>query len=314
MELWQQLCIQAGVRSNAKGVRTVLQGVIPAIVTPTRNQRVSLPELELYVRWVVDQGVQGLYAFGTTGEGVLIPDVDWAEAVRTVVMAAAGRVPVVVQCGGISLHQTQGRIAQAVASGVDGIAVVAPYFYHYGDEAVRAYYQEIVSSWPTVKVYLYNIPAYSHNDIAPGVYQQIAQDYSNVVGIKDSSGNPQRLQAYLDAVPGRAVLTGSDALYETAYGMGATGVVTGVGAALPSLAVAAWNGLKQGDARMADRVNQVQQAFHRYSTIQSARVVLAASGFAVGESFRPLLGLVATDQEELLQSLAKLGIELPGDK
>ena len=297
-----------------KGERILLQGVVPAIVTPTRNQRVDLAGLESYVRWVVDQGVQGLYAFGTTGEGVLIPDLDWPSAIRTAVGAAGGRVPVVVQCGGISLYQTQARIAQAVSSGVDGIAVVAPYFYHYGNDAVLAYYREIASSWSTVKMYLYNIPVYSHNDIAPEVYQQVARDYPNVMGVKDSSGDLQRLQAYLDAVPGRSVLTGSDALYEAAYAMGASGVVTGVGAALPGLAVSAWQGLTHGDTSAAAKVKQVQEAFRRYSTIQSARSVLEASGFAVGEPFRPLQGLQAAEQATLLQSLAELGIELPRNK
>lgn len=291
----------------------MLKGIVPAMITPTRSGQVALDVLKTYTEWLINHGVDGLFPLGTTGEGLLLSRTDWEEAVRTVISAANGRTPVVLQCGGVSLQDSLRRIDYAIATGANGIALMAPYFYVYSGDELETYFATIFASRPSVKFYLYNIPKYTHNDITPALYRRLANRFENLLGIKDSSGSIESLAGFVDAVPGRAVLSGSDATLKEAHRVGACGIVSGVAAALPQISLDAWRHLQSGDASGAEYVVQIRNAFHKSSTIRAARAVLEAQGLAMGDSLPPLPKITETQRKQLYVDLQSIGISLGMD-
>lgn len=286
----------------------MLKGIVPALITPTQNQHVSVDRLKQYTNWLVSAGVDGLFAHGTTGEGLLIPIDEWEVSLSAIMKAVKGQIPVVVQCGGISWHDTIWRIEAAVRQNVAGVAIVTPFYYSYEENQLEQYFADLLSSWPSLKFYLYNIPKYAGNQIEPSLYRRLADAHANLLGVKDSSGSVESVKMYIAAAPRLSVLSGSDSTIEKVYEAGAVGVVTGVGAAFPRLLLKAWEGLLTGDGHVAELVKQVTGVFHKTSTIQALRAVLNKLGVPVGDPFRPLPIMSEIAQTELLADLNQLGV------
>ncbi|MDQ0189512.1 dihydrodipicolinate synthase family protein [Alicyclobacillus cycloheptanicus] len=288
----------------------MLKGMVAAMFTPVENQRVSFAGLEAYVQWLIEQGTEGLFFLGTTGEGLLVPENDREAAVACVVKAAANRVPVVVQCGGMALHQTLERVSSAVRAGADAIALLTPFFYAHDQQALERYYDEVLAAWPEVPFYLYSIPKYANNAVSPNLLQTLLKRHVNLIGIKDSSGSVEQLQAYRDAAPEAAVFIGSDTMFQEAYVRGAAGVVSGLAAVFPALAVRAWRRLSAGDSSGAQQMKEICDVFHEFSTIPAGRAVLTRNGMPVGEPFKPLLPLTVEQQTQLFSALQRLDLGL----
>ena len=99
---------------------------------------------------------------------------------------------------------------QAVAIGADALSVINPYFMGISDDQLKNYFTMVAES-VKIPVMLYNIPKCTGKNIAPEVVAELAK-IDNVKGVKDSSGNLENLQGYIDAAKGNDVdvLVGSD--------------------------------------------------------------------------------------------------------
>jgi dihydrodipicolinate synthase/N-acetylneuraminate lyase len=289
----------------------MLRGIVPAMITPSRDGNVALDVLETYTDWLVEQGVHGLFAVGTTGEGLLLHIEQWRAAVEAVTRSCRSRIPVVVQCGGISLQDTSWRVKKALAAGANGIALMSPYFYSYTDADVEAYFSAVLGAWMDVPFYLYNIPKYTKHVISPDLYSRLAARFHHLAGIKDSSGTVESLRAFIEAVPTRSVLSGSDATMKEAYEAGAAGIVSGIAAALPHHSLEAWRKLSDGDGQGAAHVKSIRDVFHQTSTIRAARAVLDAQGLPMGDSFSPLPSIESDARAQLYSELRSTGVFLP---
>lgn len=288
----------------------MLQGIVPAMITPSKDGKVAVDVLKQYTQWLINHGVDGLFALGTTGEGILLSKSQWESAVRAVTEVGRAHLPIVIQCGGVSLQDTSWRIETALEAGVDGMALMGPYFYAYTESELERYFTLVLEPWPHAKFYLYNIPKYTHNNVSPEVYGRLARRFDNLLGVKDSSGSVESLAAFVQAAPGRTVLSGSDATMQEAHQVGARGIVSGVAAALPTASLAAWKQLEAGQGDGAKRVKSIRDAFHKSSTIRAARALLIAQGLAVGDSFSPLPTLSAELRQQLHTDLRAIGVAL----
>lgn len=288
----------------------MISGMMPAIVTPTENGSYRSDSMQRYIAWLLEQDIDGVFALGTTGEGLLLSMEDWEAAMSDVLRFTAGKVPVIVQCGALRFEDTMAKISSAIQAGVDAMAVLTPFFYQQSDESIERYYAEILSSWPNGQFYLYNIPKYSNNAVAPAVYKRLAGEFSNLKGIKDSSGSVDSLRAFVQAVPDNAVYSGSDKGIAVAAQLGAKGVVSGVGAALPSVVSEAWKKTLVGDYSGADLMKEITGVFHKAGTIASARALLMAQGIDVGYTFYEYQQAVGHLEKEMVEDLQRLGVVL----
>ena len=232
------------------------KGVVVPIVTPlTPQESVDVTSLRRLVNYLIDNGVHGIWAAGTTGEFAALRDDQRLLVIETVVDEARGRIPVV---GNVSAAGTRAAIELTSAlqqSGVDGIAATPPYYYHYGQQELLAHYRSIheASSTP---LWVYNIPSTAKLTVEAGTIAQLATE-GTVVGIKDSSGAGENLAQLVVLCRQRGIrmcrLLGSIYRVTMTRAIGAHGVVPGIANLAAASMSRAWEAGDSGDEETADR-------------------------------------------------------------
>jgi 4-hydroxy-tetrahydrodipicolinate synthase len=213
------------------------QGAIVPIVTPLTAQG-ELDEVALrrIIDFLAAGGVQGIFALGTTGEGPSVPRDIRPRLVRLAVDYAGGRLQVYAGIASTVLEESADAAKEYIRHGVT--AVVAPlpgYYLLTADEQFR-YFATLLERIHG-PLLLYDIPAAVHNAIDPGVIEHL-RVFPNVVGIKDSSGDRERLAGLLSSYsddPGFSVLVGTTALVSFGLQRGADGFIPSAGNLNPSL-------------------------------------------------------------------------------
>lgn len=288
-------------------------GVIPALLTPFQNDRVDTQALKELVDFLIEGGVHGLYPNGTTGEGMLMNTSERKLVAETVLEAAGGRVPVMVHVGSFSTAETIELAQHAQSIGADAIGVVSPYFYSVDKESIFQHYCRIAESVPDLPVYIYNIPSNTRNDVTPDLAKRIADACPNIAGIKDSSKDIARLQAYVERLgSGYTVLVGSDALILPALAVGGAGVISAVASVFPREVVSVFDAYCSGDWEMARKyqykVNRLRDILRQGPYFAGYKAALKMRGIPFGGMKSPLRGLSEEQEERLRLALEAEGV------
>lgn len=107
-----------------------LQGVWPAMFTPvTKDGKLSSSQLEKLIEMLINEGADGLYILGSTGQGFLFSEYERKEITEQVVQIVNKRVPVIVQVGAISTDECIRLAKHAARTGADAISSVGPIYY-----------------------------------------------------------------------------------------------------------------------------------------------------------------------------------------
>src|SRR5260370_14954204 len=138
-----------------------LWGVLPALITPLhRDSSADESGIKRLVEPVISGGVQGRLPLGSTGEGAALGERTRWQVLKTVIEAAAGRVPVICGVAQPHLEAARGEVAAASRLGADA-ALVAPPFYYPTDQApVRALYRRLAAA-SQIPLLLYHIPPFT---------------------------------------------------------------------------------------------------------------------------------------------------------
>lgn len=249
-----------------------ITGTFVAIVTPfDAREELNEPALQRQVDRQSRAG-NGVFCAGTNGEFYALSFEEKVRVAELCVEAAAGRVPVLAHIGEISTHQTIALGKRIETLDVKAVSVITPSFILCSQAELIAHYRRIADALAK-PVYLYNIPARTGNTIEPETARVLA-DHPNIVGIKDSAGSQESLDAFLAIARERSdfdVLVGPDSLVLYGLRNGAAGCISGLGNISPVTLNAIYRAHEAGDAAAAD------QHQNHYSTL---RKELYAHGFA----------------------------------
>ena len=224
--------------------------MLAAIVTPYGpDGRVDLDAFGTHLDWLVEAGLDGVFVAGTTGEGVLLEH----DEVAALVERAAGRTRVIAQIGRPSTRGTTELARRALAAGADGVAAYVPWFYPVTQVQVRRHFLALLEAVGGAPAFLYNIPPRTVNDLDPALAGELAT--AGFAGMKDSTGDFARHEAYLDAVgDGFEMYTGSEPLVLRSVRAGAAGTINGLANCVPELFVQLREALAAGDEGTAGRL------------------------------------------------------------
>ena len=255
-----------------------LHGVIPALLTPlTADLTVDGPAMHRLARRVLDAGCHGYVLLGTTGEFAAINDDQRAVAIRAGVEEAAGEVPVLVGCGQPCVERTHQQAVQAGDLGADGLLVNPPFYFPMSNDEVVRYFESVVNASP-VPVLLYNIPGMTKVSVDAATLLRLRD--VGVQGTKDSSGSPQNLLDYLDAMRGDTfrVIVGGDTMLVHALNAGAAGTTGPAPNVAPQLVTAIYSAWRHGDLEAAVAAQNRQIAFMRALSSGSPFIQATAKG------------------------------------
>ena len=274
----------------------------PTVVPLDAAGRIHEAELRRYTSWLIERGVHGLYPNGSTGEFTRFMPEERRRIVAIMVDEAAGRVPVLAGAAEANLSETISACEYYAEIGARAVAIVSPFYYRLGPEAVYRYFREIGDHSP-VDVTLYNIPMFASPIDVPTI-ERLAADCPRIVAIKDSSGDLPFVMRMISAVrprrPDFAFLTGWDAALLPMLLMGCDGGTNAVSGVVPEATRRLYDLTVAGDVEGAKRVQfailPLFDALLSDADFPAGfRAALRLRGFEPGESRQPALGAERID-------------------
>jgi 4-hydroxy-tetrahydrodipicolinate synthase len=204
-----------------------LKGTGVALITPfQKDGSIDFPSLEKLVNHVIRGGVDFLVAMGTTAEAPTLSLAEKQEVLSAVMRYSDGQVPVVCGIGGNNTNEVLAQMKELDIRGVEAILSVAPYYNRPTQEGIYQHFKAIAAA-TNKPIILYNVPGRTGSNILPATAIRLAKDCSNIVGIKEASGNiPQCLELLQTKPDTLTVLSGDDNLVLAQMAIGMEGIIS----------------------------------------------------------------------------------------
>ena len=285
-----------------------LSGIFPALTTPFAGDgTVSLADLKHNIQQYNRTGLAGYVVIGSTGESVLLSKSEAESVLITVKEAAAPGKKLIAGTGAESTAETIERTKRAAELGYDVALVKTPYYYKpaYKPENYIAHYRRVADASP-IPVMLYSVPQFTGVALEPPEVAKLAE-HPNIIGIKESSGNVQRVAEIIASVPSNfQVLVGSAATIYPSIIVGARGAILALASALPEKCVALYELIRQGQHQKARELHEVILRASKLAVsecgIAGVKYVMDQRGYRGGLPRLPLLPL-KDEQKKRLNAL-----------
>jgi 4-hydroxy-2-oxoglutarate aldolase len=284
-----------------------LNGIIAPIPTSFDDREdLALDRMAENIKRWSQSRLAGFAILGSTGEFVYLTHSEK----ETVLRRAREAIPTDrVMLAGTGCESTRETIALtrfAASAGADWALVITPAYYKRGmrPEVIRAHYFEVAEDSP-IPIVLYNMPAFTGLNLPAELVAELAT-HSNIVGIKDSSGDLQQLQEICRLTPNDfVVLTGAGSLLLASLVVGARGGILAVANVAYDRCVELVEAFQRGDLARARTLQQHLAPINKAVTadygIAGLKALLDQLGFYGGPTRRPLLGVSAEVREKLLE-------------
>ena len=212
-----------------------LIGTGVALVTPFKDDlTIDEQALRTIVNYCIDGGIDYLVALGTTGEAVTLSKSEKQLVMNSVVDANAGRLPLVLGVGGNNTSAVVEELQTLDLSDFDAILSVSPYYNKPTQEGIYRHF-EAISTASTKPIIVYNVPGRTGSNMLPRTTLRLANDFTNIVGIKEACGDMEQVKQLLINKPkGFHIISGDDITALPTVLEGGSGVISVLGQGLPS--------------------------------------------------------------------------------
>lgn len=215
-------------------MKNIFRGLGVALVTPfATNGDIDYKALENLVEYQLDNGADFLCILATTGETPCLSSEEKKGLTTFIKSVVKGRVPILKYCGGNYTAAVVEEIKESDWQGIDGILSICPYYNKPSQEGLYQHFKAIAEVSP-LPVVMYNVPGRTGVNMTAETTVRIATDFSNIVGIKEASGDLEQIDEIMKRKPNNfEVICGDDALTFPMIVSGAVGVISVIGNALP---------------------------------------------------------------------------------
>ena len=234
-----------------------LHGMGVAMVTPFDVAgEVDFDALRRLVDYQVASHTDFLCVLGTTAETPTLSDEEKL-AVRNVVLEQnAGRLPILLGCGGNNTRKLVDKLSKDAMEGVDALLSVVPYYNKPTQAGMYAHFKAIAEA-TDLPIILYNVPGRTGVNMLPDTVFRLASDFKNIVGIKEASGNVEQIETVLRHRPeGFKVFSGDDGITLPLIKSGADGVISVIGNAYAAEFAELVHLAQSGDYAAAEVIDQ----------------------------------------------------------
>ncbi|MEU5414688.1 dihydrodipicolinate synthase family protein [Streptomyces clavifer] len=273
-------------------------GVIPPVVTPlTADGELDRPSLERVVGHLLDGGVSGLFALGSSGETAYLTPGQQDEVIKVITAASGGQVPVLVGAIETTTNRAIERGRAAAALGADAVVVTAPFYTRTHATEIDRHFRDIADA-VELPLLAYDVPVCVHSKLDPELLLPLAAD-GVLAGVKDSSGDDgsfRRLAIGARGIPGFAVLTGHELVVDAMMLSGADGSVPGLGNVDPHGYVRLHEAAVRGDwAAAKAEQDRLVALFDIVGAAAPGTASATAAGLGAFKTALMLRGIIATN-------------------
>ena len=231
---------------------TKYQGIIPAFYACyDANGEINPAAVRELTRWFIDQGVQGLYVGGSSGECIYQSKEERKIVLENVMAEAKGKLTVIAHIACNNTADSKELAAHAESLGVDAIASIPPIYFKLPPHAIAKYWNDMSAAAPNTDFIIYNIPQLAGVSLSVPLLKEMLKN-PRVIGVKNSSMPVQDIQMWKDE--GAIVFNGPDEQLISGLVMGAIGGIGGTYGAMPQLYVKLYNLVKEGDLATAQQL------------------------------------------------------------
>ncbi len=283
-------------------------GVVVPMVTPvTATGALDVKAVERIIESFVKSGVAPLL-MGTTGEGNSVSAADGLLMVQTAVKAAQGKILIYAGLTGTCVSEQIAAADAYTAAGADVIVSTLPSYYALTDEQMYNYYKTLADS---IKgpLMLYNIKSTTHMTIPVDVVRRLSE-HPNIVGLKDSERDLERMDACIAISRGRAdfaYFCGWAAQSAHSLELGADGIVPSTGNFVPKMFQDLYEAVMKGDMatanRLQDETNAIAKIYQEGRTLGESltalKVMMQVDGLCDPYMLSPLTRLPEETEAEI---------------
>jgi 4-hydroxy-2-oxoglutarate aldolase len=283
-----------------------LQGIFPALATPFDYEG-HLYKAKVFhnIRKLNEISLGGYTVCGSTGEAPLLTTEERIRLMEWVREASTPERVLIAGVGCESVHETVLLASRAAELGYQLALVLTPHYYrnqmHRPD--TQALFFRAVADRSKLPVLLYNIPGVTGYHLPPETVAELSY-HPNIVGIKDSSGDLDRMRETISLVkPGFQVLSGSGISFLEALQMGATGAILAIANPLPYACVTIWEAFRTRQHEAAkdwqERILNAARLIAAKHGIPGLKYAMDLNGYYGGPPRLPLIPPSKEAQKEI---------------
>ena len=297
----------------------IFTGAAVALVTPMKaNGEVNFEKLDELIEFQISNKTDAIVACGTTGEASTLSHEEHLNVIRHTVKKVAGRVPVIAGTGSNSTETAIYLSVEAEKAGADALLLVTPY---YNKATQKGLVEHFVKTAEAVKipVILYNVPSRTGCNIQPATVKEIARRASNVVAVKEASGDISQVAMLASIMDDDfAIYSGNDDQIVPILSLGGLGVISVLSNIAPKETHDIVAKYLEGDVKTSCRlqleaIDVIKSLFCEVNPIP-VKTALNLMGMEAGPLRLPLTEMEAANVERLKKSLENYGLSVSSNQ
>ena len=233
-----------------------IQGHGVAMITPFKaDGSIDFDAIPIIVNHLVNGGIDFLVVLGTTAETATLTKLEKIALVEKIIEVNSDRLPLVLGLGGNNTQELLSMFDWFNLSSFTALLSVTPYYNKPNQEGLYRHFKTIANN-SNLPVILYNVPSRTGINIAPETVLRLAEDFDNIVALKEASGDFQQAQTLMKLCPPNfSILSGDDDMSLPMILAGAKGVISVIGNAIPEQYSRI---IKEGLSRNVDKAYLIQ--------------------------------------------------------
>ncbi|KPJ90222.1 MAG: 4-hydroxy-tetrahydrodipicolinate synthase [Gammaproteobacteria bacterium SG8_11] len=290
----------------------MFHGSMVALVTPMHEDgSLDYEALDRLVEFHIENQTDAIIAVGTTGESATLDEKEHCDTIARIVNTAAKRIPIIAGTGSNSTTEAINLTRCAMKAGADACLLVTPYYNKPTQEGLYLHYKAIAEAVPIPQI-LYNVPGRTVCDLLPETVARLA-DISNIVGIKEATGNLQRTKDIMNLCGDKLdVYSGDDATALELILLGAKGDISVTANVAPKAMHDMCAAALRGNRAEAEKINQPLLALHKDLFLEANPIpvkwALREMGLIAGGIRLPLTPLSEKYHDQVRQALKQANL------
>lgn len=205
-----------------------------ALVTPfNEDETVDFNALGRLIDYQLKNGTDYLVVLGTTAETPTLTESEKEQIIQFIVDKVNGQIPIVLGVGGNNTKSVVEQVKNVDTRKIDAILSITPYYNKPSQEGLYQHYKAIAQA-SKLPIVLYNVPGRTGVNMTAATTLRLAREFSNIVGVKEASGNMTQMDEIIHGKPDNfVVISGDDAVTFPLITLGAVGVISVIGNAFP---------------------------------------------------------------------------------
>jgi 4-hydroxy-tetrahydrodipicolinate synthase len=291
----------------------MFKGSMPALITPfDANGALDEKAFRALVEWQIAEGSHGLVPVGTTGESPTLSHDEHKRVVEICVEVANGRVPVIAGAGSNNTAESIDLAKHAEKAGADGVLVVTPYYNKPNQRGLKAHFGAVAEAI-SLPIIIYNIPGRSIIDMSVETMSELFDQYDNIVGLKDATGDLSRPSKQRHIVGKDYVqLSGEDMTAIGFNAQGGTGCISVTANVAPRLCSQMQEATLSGDYATAQQVQDKLIPLHHVLFVEpnpgAAKYALSLLGKCENVQRSPLVPIEASTEAMVRDAMVHAGL------